>query len=48
MGNRGDLRTSRTLFSVVRHVAILGPNRLDCGLGKEEVVRRSARWFLVG
>jgi len=48
MGNLGVLRANRALFSVVWHVAILGPNRLDCRVGKEEVVRGPANWFLVG
>jgi hypothetical protein len=48
MGNLGNFRSNRTLFLVVRHVAILGPNRLDSGLGEADVVRSPANWFLVG
>ena len=48
MGNFGNPRTSRTLFLVVRDVALLGPNRSDRGLGKAEVVHRFTSWLLVG
>ena len=48
MGNLGDFGTNRTVFPVVWHVAILGPNRSLRGMGKADVVRCTASWLLVG
>jgi len=48
VGNFIGLGASRTAFSLVWHVAILGPHRPLWSVGKTDVVRCPTRWFLVG